>query len=256
MAFPVPLVTVLYQRLCSEPARQESIDALLRAISAPFEPGESERARVDALLLLIEDSVIGGLQGSDQRRVDVTALHTLLFMSNAYARDLSERGQELLRHFPLSPALLAAQQFRTSVPTPTWQRIAAGAAVSCGFYEIFAALTWPEEMSFMSLILPLGTLLTLILPGLRMTRPRQSLRDGAVRGVFCALLLSSIGVLATCLFGTLLFAGDIQSAPDKWFWPLFLMGMGMVARGLVFLLLVLPRRAGGGAAPPGGVMLS
>ena len=100
---PRPSLAELRERARALEAERTDIDALLVAMGEPLAPEEDARARADVLHRLIDDPVLGGMRGGDQRRVDETAVHALLALGEPYASELSEDGQKLLQRTRTEP---------------------------------------------------------------------------------------------------------------------------------------------------------
>ena len=169
-------LSALRDRARSLDARPQDIDALLMALDRPVWPGENVRPRADVLHTLIDDPVLGGLRGSDRRRVDETAVHALLALGEPYASELSADGQKVLQNAPPPPrrrppieaedddASAGAVESRFSP-----RRVVAVAFLIWGVVEVGFLLNSP--MGSFGALLALLSVLTMTVPGLLLRRP-------------------------------------------------------------------------------------
>jgi hypothetical protein len=164
-----PSLPELRDRARSLEAEPADIDALLAAMDRPVMADEDVRSRADVLQRIIDDPVLGGLRGGDQRRVDETAVHALLALGEPYAGELSADGQRLLRNAPRPPPRASAEEDAPE-PSPSDGLIGGGAFV-CGLGEflLLCVLFASTELSKLGVLLMLcllsSTVLTLLLPG-------------------------------------------------------------------------------------------
>lgn len=187
---PRTLLEVLRDRVRALEATPQDTDALLRAMDRPLGPQEDVRRRAQVLHLIIEDAALGGLRGSDGRRVDQTAVHAFVALGEPYASALSATGQRILASAPPPPLAPSAPWKEPDAPDAGASSMRLSArhvigviAVSWGVFE----LLYPHEPGgFFSKVGPLMALFSVIAPGLLLCL--RSARQSRALYVLCSIL--------------------------------------------------------------------
>jgi hypothetical protein len=171
-------LSALRERARALEATPQDIDALLAAMARPAISEEPVRSRADVLHLLIEDPVLGGLRGSDGRRVDETAVQALVALGEPYAAELSADGQKLLQNAPPLPAPddEDEEDEEERPEDGRWRLLLGPFLVACGLIETRVAWVWLSQVHWPALFWPCLALsgLTVMGPGLLlMLRPTE-----------------------------------------------------------------------------------